>query len=699
MIVHAMEPLDKKAMNSGNLPFVKPLKRSIRRTALILFPKVSCSKEYFRRIKEEGFTDIGFSVKEDQQDQSEFVGQGYSLDQAKQVAAWAEELDLGVNVFTGYMKYREKYLAEHPDRAMKLACGQGVERDSDHLEVSAWLCPFQAGNQQEHLKFLQEILTFSTLREVHLNDEAFIGFPNGAIGCYCDSCTAEFKRQFGFPPPTKPDWQSEKWWRWIKYRMEHWTQVHASFRSKIKEKRPDVLVGIQHSPLAVSFENDPTLSGINLAQDALALDLLCTDPYHHIQSYFFTHRPLRRIVTEATRILAGATIERSMNIYPQAFMPPKSSIELTRRDGLMAGIIPFALGAETITPYAYELMKIIPGFFDGFQETKKLIPYFERTRPYSYVTVLNPTQTQIYGHLNRNWGRDYLSCWPDLMNQLGLPWRWISDQRLSDLTDELGGPIIVPAAHCLTRDQTAHLEKHLHRGHGILWVGPLPKTEWSGKGLYTLPEGAIYKEAELKRFHPEHPLWEGVEEPIILKEGFIESTQDGTVLGEIEGRPGFVLREIDGGRAAWIGGMPAFNYVKSGGHGSVRTPTGGARLLYNILHWLARKEPMAKLWPYPPPNAYRDLRSWDRRDVPTMELFPMMGDQELVCILFNYVGLAYRTNLIMHFPEKAVLNTLSNIVTNESLMHRAHIDNHRVILPIEMPAETEYLAIALTWKP
>ena len=109
------------------------------------------------------------------------------------------------------------------------------------------------------------------------------------------------------------------------------------------------------------------------------MDVLCTDPYHHIHYPHWGYRPMRRILAEATRTMAGATIKRSLNIYPQAFMPPMGSLELTHRDGLMAGIVPFAMGAETITPYNYELMQLIPGFVAGFQEAGRLIPYFEKT--------------------------------------------------------------------------------------------------------------------------------------------------------------------------------------------------------------------------------------------------------------------------------------------------------------------------------
>ena len=83
-----------------------------------------------------------------------------------------------------------------------------------------------------------------------------------------------------------------------------------------------------------------------------------------------------------------------------------------------------ALGADNITPYTIDLSLLIPGFYDGMREAQRLMPYFEKTRPYAFATVINPTQTEIYGYPQERWGRENLAKWPDLMNQVGLPWRW-----------------------------------------------------------------------------------------------------------------------------------------------------------------------------------------------------------------------------------------------------------------------------------
>ena len=83
------------------------------------------------------------------------------------------------------------------------------------------------------------------------------------------------------------------------------------------------------------------------------------------------------------------------NIYPQGFMPPAQAVPMGRQDGLLAGVVPFALGADLVMPFTYEQMKIIPGFFEAFDETRRLMPVFASHRPYSFATMVMPQQSEI----------------------------------------------------------------------------------------------------------------------------------------------------------------------------------------------------------------------------------------------------------------------------------------------------------------
>ncbi len=671
------------------------MKRTIRRTAMLHFEKASFSRDYVKWVGEEGFTDIGLGLKPED---DKMTGQGYVWEKVCRLAEWAGEFGLGVIVFTGYMKYRETFLRTHPERCLVCVGGSGAALDSDNIVRTRWLCPFQPENKAEYVDLIHKVIRLPAVREVHLNDEAEIGFSNGDVGCYCEHCVAEYERDTGEPPPREVDWASPSWWRWVQHRMEAWTAVHAFFREGIKKVRPDVVVGIQHSPKVVTFNDNPWLSGIDLSRDAEAMDVLCTDPYHHIHYSHFTYRPMRRILAEATRALGGATIGRSLFIYPQGFMPPSGSLELTRRDGFMAGAVPFALGAENISPYTFDLCQIIPGYYDGLKDASRLIPYFEKTRPYSAATLIKPSQTEIYGYPDKRWGREVLAIWPDVMNQVGLPWRWVFDRRLPDAGEALSGPVILPDTHCLTREQRSVLESHSDGGNGLLRVGRTPSGDWSGEGAHPPPSGDETGLSELKPIVSGHPLLVGIDAPIMLGSAFLEPGLEGETIAEVDGRPALVAGESGGRREVWLAGTPLFNYVEPGDHGAVRTPTGGMSLLRNALAWLSAEAPAARLWPYPPKNDYGELRPWDRRDVPTMELFPSLGDGCLVCLIFNYLGLAYETNLEMRVPEGSAATALEDIYSGEDLMGSAAVAGQIVRLPVDMPGDRDFLAVELQWE-
>ena len=174
------------------------MKRPLHRVALLQFPGVSCSRDYIQQLKEEGFTDVGLAY---QIGLSQFTGAGYNWDQTRQTAEWLEEFGMKMVVFTGYQKYQEPVLRDHPERGMICIGGSGVTRDSDSVVTSTWLCPFQPDNKTKYLSLLTKLIELNSLREIHLNDEAGLGFSNGSFGCYCSFCVSEYESEFGQPPP------------------------------------------------------------------------------------------------------------------------------------------------------------------------------------------------------------------------------------------------------------------------------------------------------------------------------------------------------------------------------------------------------------------------------------------------------------------------------------------------------------------
>jgi hypothetical protein len=592
------------------------------------------------------------------------------------------------------MKYQGDLLRVKPGRAM-VTHGPGDRLDSDGAPTR-WLCPFRPENREGYLSLLRQACGWPALREIHLNDEASLSGGAAAMGCYCDFCAREFQERFGRRPPVSPASDAALWWDWVDHRMASWTALHAEFRRQVRDLRPDVAVGIQHSPLPAAFARSPAVLGLSLARDAAALDTLATDPYHFIHDGLIPYRPHRRILPETARSLAGACVGRGMNIYPQAFMPPSQSYPLTRQDGLMAGLLPFALGADTITPFAYDLMKIIPGFFGGLQDAHRLESELARRQPYASATVVRALQSEMRGHADDNWGRAYLNGVADLMFHTGLPWRWVWEERLEDAADSITGPLVVPEAHCLTETQRAAIRRVAERGEGVLWIGNVAQESWSGRGPCPLPAPFEFGAFELEPAG--HPLAAGPDAPVTLATRTCWDGPVGKVAGMVRGRPGLVLNDVTDGREAWITGLPAHSFVREDAHAANRTRTSGVEVMRRLLLWLARREPLARLDPFPPPNAYGRLRPWDRRDVPTMELFPLVGEDSLLAILFLYAPVAFKTTLRVQPPNGRRARTAINLWSGRDWTPALESSpDGSAALRLEVPAETELLAILVAW--
>ena len=666
--------------------------RELRRCALLLFPDKSLNAETLDGIVAEGFTDGGVAAI---QNREQFPGSGFLMDQGRLLAEMARERALGLIIFTGYMKYQEPLIRREPRRGM-ISYGAGEKLDSDGLPAR-WLCPFQLENKADYLDILREIAQWPAVREIHLNDEASLSM-GGAIGCYCEYCSAQFESLTGSGPPRTMDPNDPLWWRWTEYRMQSWTAVHAEFRAEIRKLRPEIAVGIQHSPKPAAFVDNPWQSAISLARDARALDVLATDPYpfHHFD--LIPYRPHRRILTEVTRSLAGACLDKDVNIYPQAFMPSTKATPMGRQDGLLAGIVPFALGADTITPYAYELMKIIPGFTEGLLDARQLQPELARGRPHAFSTAIRPLQSEVRGRPETNWGRWYLTEFSDVMLRTGLPWAWFWDERLEDASAHLHGPLVLPDAHCLTAEQLAAVQQVARRGEGVLWIGNMPGEPWSGRGPCPLPAEFERGQFELT---PEgaHPLLEGVAPPIMLQSRVRWSGPEGTALASMDGAPGLVLMEGDDGRQAWLAGLPIHSFNPKGRHAAVRQRTGGVDLIRNLLRWLSPTRPAVRLEPFPPPNDYGKLRPWDIRDIPTMELLPVVSDDAIFAIVFPYRTIGFETSLVVNLPDGAHLTSIRELWADKDLTASAQHDSQGEIrLPLNVPGSCELLAILVEFE-
>ena len=672
-------------------------KRRLRRTALLCFPNASMSESVVDEVLAGGFTDVGIGVGFEKI----VADQGFSLEQAEQLAGMCEQRGLGLVVFTCYETYFPEHLVlDDPKRLMVTSDGEQLFKPYQELpdrvtfeEVGELgLCPFRPENKAFYKELLLAVCEWPATCEIHVNDEASLGwFGNWLMACYCDTCQAEFKEQTGSDPPVKRDWEDALWWAWLAHRFENWNAVHAEFRSAIKEVRPDIVVGQQHSPAIPERMYNAWVYGINLARQATTLDVICTDPYHYNHANEFFHRPHRRILTEGTRSLMGAAYDRQVNIYTQGFMPLTRAVPMGRQDGLLEAVVPFALGADMVVPYTYELMKIIPGFFEGFQEARKLIDVFESHRPYAYATTVMPHQSEVTGHYDSHWGSEHLLNVVNLMYQTGVPWRWFWDGRLEDAAGHLSGPLVLPEVHCLTEGQLEKVREV--GGEGLVWIGNVPQAPWAGSGPCRLPAAIEYGSFEVAL--EDHPLTLGLTDPFVLCSRVDHSGPEGEVIGRVEGRPALVLVEEGGRREVWIAGTPIRDYSGSRVF-RFNQPTCSIELFRRLVLWAGQVRPLAHMHPFPPANDYSTLRPSDRRTNPPVELLPMVGEGSLLAVIFPYTPVRCETGLAIHLPEGTVLRSVVDLWSGRDWTDRVEAGEEGGLrIPLEIPGDLELLALLI----
>ena len=256
----------------------------------------------------------------------------------------------------------------------------------------------------------------------------------------------------------------------------------------------------------------------------------------------------------------------------------------------------------------------------------------------------------------------------------------------------------MPDAHCLTGDQIEAIRQVAHRRQGVLWIGNMALEPWPGQGPAPLPSPFKSGTFELVPAG-DHPILDGIDQPVMLETSVGWCGPRGQVAGTVDGQPGMVLIDRDDQREAWLTGLPMHTYVRKGEHSSVRTPTGGLELWRRLLIWLAQRQPLVRLDPFPPPNDYQRLRPWDVRDVPTAELLPMVCDDSALAIIFPYAPVGFETALLISPPPRAAVGRITELWQHEKLTPQP-LDRQAgtIRVALNVPGDTELLAILIEFE-
>lgn len=640
------------------------------------------------------------------------------------LCAQAVKLRLAVWVITNYMKYQDKYIAEHPAQRLILA---REAFDQDRLSASTWGCPFNPQFKARHLAFLRRLASPPAVSRIGLNDEALL-----LSGCHCRVCRADYAREIGGKLPLKvepqlKDWRDPRWRRYLKWRLERWNHVHAELARAIHEVNPRVQVYFQASPASDLWLN-PWHTGVDLSSMVQSLDGLCTDPYYTFHERHFT--PAEVYLGEWCRFLRGIVPEdKDTEIVPQGFSHPSFTRPLGREDGLWSALIPPACGINKITPYTYPFQKCSP-VQETYEDCFKLDRYFERTVPLKYAAVVHGAQTEIYCRplpLGVPGSYDGTRVLPvtDALRQHGIPYAYLPDTRLDDPARlHSYRVLILPEINALSDSQAAGVRQFVAQGGNLVILGALGTTDENGGarrkplleemfGIRVRSESTPPRRFRPNARHPAVAALERVDEagvgkymagayrPLWVLNHTVEATvpAGAKVLAEFTddrdrptGQPAIVSIGQHG-QVLWLAGFPSRTTVNPAFKTSVlnRAPP----LFARFVEWAAGGKPCLRVEKWPPAVPMTQLRPFDHRFSSTFEFFPLIGADGGLGMVTSYFKEPAAFSMVFDPPDGRRVEQVHELIDNRRVAFTRKGRGVRIEVPMgfDTPARVFWFAM------
>lgn len=578
----------------------------------------------------------------------------------------ASSLGLQVGVFTGYMKYDYKHLAEHPEQQMVFA---KAALDQDKIGMSGWGCPFNPGFKRRYFNRLRHIAALPGVVQVDLNDEAYL-----ASGCYCEVCKQAYAAEIGGPMPCKPspkneDWQDNRWREYLAWRMKRWNAVHREMADVIHAVNPKVRASFQTSPAADLWMN-PWHTAVDLAAMAEELDSISTDPYYTFHRRIFD--PPEVYLSEWARFLAGIMPEgKQAWMIPQGFSHPTFTRPLGEADGIWSAIVPPACGLNIIAPYTYTLQRCSP-VLRSYENCFRLDPYFEKTAPLQYAAVVHGLKSEVFKHplpMETPHSYDGTRLFPvsESLRHGGVPYGYLPDAKLRHLKILDGFRVVVlPEIACLSEPERAGVGAFIRGGGNAVILGALGSANETGNDsprslmaeLFDLEAGPSPEGECQFRLTDRNPVADAVQRPSAESaRRYMDGTwtplfalshcrtaqppSDAQILGEFldddgkpTGKPAILQFERYGGRVVWFAGFPT-RRARNPRYDTMAINL-AHQLFARMTEWAAVSRPVLRVEDWPPTVPMRTLRPLDPRFMPTFEFFPLVGEDCFLGVVTSY---------------------------------------------------------------
>lgn len=578
----------------------------------------------------------------------------------------ADRLGLSVWILTGYMKYQEEYLVDHPEQRLVLAKDA---HDQDALSVASWGCPFHPEFKERYFDFLRAFCKYPAITRIALNDEAFL-----MSGCYCAYCREAYRSEIGGDMPCKPepcaaDWEDPVWREFLHWRILRWNRVHGEMADVIHGENPAIKAGFLTSPCVELWLN-PWRTGVDLSTMIERIDGITVDPYYTFHPRHFD--PAEAYLSEWCRLLACIVPEgKYAEIVPQGFSHPTFTRPLDEGDGYWAALIPPACGIREITPYCYPYLKVSP-MLETYEQCFRWDGYFAEAAPLNYAAVVHGGRSEIYHHpfpdeLPDSYDGAFFMPVGESLRHRGIPYQYLTDGNLDD-PGKLGkyAVIILPQITCLSDQAAKAILRYVDEGGGLVILGDLGPCDeygtartssllWETFGIKITAKVEAPRGLCLNLEHPSLQERETFDElgaaryrggaviPVTVLNRCLNADlpEDVEILaryengeGACEGRTAIAALSHGRGRVVWMGGFPSRNAVNP--RSSLTVKNLAPSIMASVVKWVAKEKPKLRVDGWPPEVPIGRLRPFDQRNFSTFEFFPLVGDGHYLGLVTSY---------------------------------------------------------------
>ncbi len=651
-------------------------------------------------VARKGYCAIGLAVR---------IGQEKYIEE---LAGEAERNNLEMMAFTGYMKYEQGWLKEHPGHRMILS-NEGDSEDQDRVSIN-WGCPFNPEFKRRYLNFLRFLGSIDNMTEIWINDEASLGRNSRSIGCYCDVCRNDWRKEFGNEMPVPPFENNEIREEFIRWRFARWNAVHWEMKKALCEHH-NVRAIFLTDPGTCWWVN-PWISGVDFSSMLEGIDGLMTDPYYtfHLSWGDKGFVPREVYLSECCRFVKGiAGDEKVGEICTQGFSHPTFTRPLDERDGLWAGIVPLALGIDSVTSYTYLLQKVSP-MQESYERTFGVDKFFSKAKPIDFVGIVDSLETQCF-HFCRdedNWHGECMLPVSELARHSGLAYRYLPSGKI--VTDEIFKlpVLILPNVSCLSEKQCDALLKYVESGGTLIGFGEIGTRDEVGKivrrnflsdmfGITSIDVGEYVSECEFEANGRQSAFsnlaWPdeivgryggGIYYPAMGLECPVKITvkNDVDIIAKFAGNekllgcPAIVSSSLGQGKTIYVGGISKRLYMRR--EYGLRILNFAPIVISRLINDLVEEKPVLRVKGFPPIVPMKKVRPLDPRNMPTMEFLPCVGENLYLATIASYFKKPFALKIEAIVPQGKKLKEIRELVENVDV-DKYELSGDRVVIEAE----------------